>query len=145
MNLVRLNAPVGRVYTDHLVNDLFHQLWNTDRQLKQCVAEPASNLYEADAEIRLELLVPGFDRNEISISVEKDRLIVKGEVKQDEKTEYKQSRIGFVKSNFEKNYKILENLDKEGIKAEFRNGILSIVFPKVEEEKQKVVRKIEIE
>lgn len=144
MNGLRFNTPVERVYANQLVNDLFTHLWNTDRQVKSCVASPAVNIFEAEDLVRLELLVPGFEKDEITISQEKDQLIVKGEVRESEKQEFRYSRVGFSKANFEKTFNLSQHLNKEAITAEFKNGILTIVLPKVEEEKQKIARKIEI-
>jgi len=144
MNLVRCHKPVHRYYHNDLMNDLFQQMWNTDCQVNNFVAKPASNIFETDENFRIELLVPGFEKNEIEIVVENDFLIVKSDYKDESKMEYTYSNIGFRKNAFEKRYKLSENINAEAIKAEFKNGILTITLPKQEEEKQKLVRKIEI-
>ena len=144
MNLVRIHRPAERYYANHLVNDLFDQLWNTDRSVNTCATKPAANIFETEKNFKLELLVPGYDKNEIEILVEKDQLIVKSEYKNAEKPEYKYSHYEFTKTGFERRYRLSEKLDAEGISAEFSNGILTITIPKQEEENQKVVRKIEI-
>lgn len=144
MNLVRIHKPAERFYANHLVNDLFDQLWNTDRITNTCVTKPAANIFETEENFKLELLVPGYEKNEIEILVEKNQLIIKSEYKEAEKTDYKYSHFEFSKTGFEKRYRLSEKLDAEGISAEFKNGILTITIPKLEEENQKLVRKVEI-
>ncbi len=144
MNGLRFNNPIERVYVNKFANDLFTQLWNAESQLKSCVVSPAVNIFEAEDSVRLELLVPGFEKEEIAISLEKDQLVVRADVNESEKQEFKYSRVGFSKANFEKRFNLSQLLNKDSITAEFKNGILTIVLPKVEEEKQKIVRKIEI-
>ncbi|MDX9882403.1 MAG: Hsp20/alpha crystallin family protein [Prolixibacteraceae bacterium] len=144
MNLVRFHRPAEHYYANQLVNDLFDQLWNTDRIVTNCASKPAVNIYETAKDFRLELLVPGFDKNEIEILVEKDQLIVKSDYKNPDSQEYNYAHVEFVKKSFEKRYKLSEKLNKEAVYAEFKNGILTITLPKLEEENQKLVRKIEI-
>ncbi len=144
MNLVRVHKPAERFYVNHLVNDLFDQIWNTDREVNSCNEKPAANIYETEDNFKLELLVPGYDKNEIEILVEKDQLVIKGEYKETEKPEYKYSHVEFTKGGFEKRYQLSEKLNTEAISAEFKNGILTIILPKPEENKQKLTRKIEI-
>lgn len=144
MNLVRIHKPAERFYANHLVNDLFDQLWNTDRTTNTCVTKPAANIFETEENFKLELLVPGYEKNEIEILVEKNQLVIKSEYKEAEKTDYKYSHFEFSKTGFEKRYRLSEKLDAEGISAEFKNGILTITIPKLEEENQKLVRKVEI-
>lgn len=144
MNLVRIHKPADRYYTNHLVNDLFEQLWNTDRALNTCTSKPAANIYETEENFKLELLVPGYDKNEIEILVEKDQLIIKSDYKSTENPEYKYSRFEFTKTGFERRYKLSDKLNAEEISAEFKNGILTLTIPKLEEANQKLVRKIEI-
>ena len=144
MNLVRVHRPAERFYANHLVNDLFDQLWNTDREVNSCYGKPAANIYETEDNFKLELLVPGYDKNEIEIIIEKDHLVIKSEQTEPEKTEYKYSHIEFTKRGFEKRYRLSEKLNTEAISAEFKNGILTVTLPKLEESKQKLTRKIEI-
>lgn len=144
MNLVRFHRPVNRFYTNNLVNDLFDQIWNTDREEHTCRNKPASNIFETENEFKVELLVPGYSKDEIEISVEKDTLIIKSEVENKNQDEYKYSRVEFVKNGFEKRYQLSETLDSEAISAKFENGILTVLIPKKEEEKQNILRKIEI-
>lgn len=144
MNLVRFHRPAERFYANQLVNDLFDQLWNTDRAVNNCFSAPVANIYETEENFRIELQVPGFDKNEIEISVEKDMLIVKSDYKDAEKQEYKYAHVEFAKRGFERRYRLSEKLNTEAISADFKNGILTITLPKLKEENQKLVRKIEI-
>lgn len=144
MNLVRFNRPADNFYVNHLANDLFDQLWRTDREPSTCTYRPTTNIFETEADFKLELLVPGYDKNEIEILVENKQLVVKSEQKETEKPEYKYAHVEYVKSGFEKRFKLSEKLNAEAISAEFKNGVLTIVIPKLKDEKQNLLRKIEI-
>ncbi len=144
MNVVRFHKPAEHFYANQLVNDLFNQFCNTGCVENSCTSKPAANIFETEENFRLELLVPGFSKNEIEISVENNYLIVKSDYKDASKPEYKYTHVEFAKNAFERRYKLSEKLNPEAISAEFKNGILTITLPKLEEENQKLVRKIEI-
>jgi len=142
MNLVTIHKP-AEYYANHLVNNLFDQLWNTDRVATPC-KKPAANIFETEDNFELELLIPGYDKNEIKITVDKDQLIIKSDYKEAEKTKYQYSHVEFTKRGFETRYGLSDNLKTEAISAEFNNGILTITIPKLKEADQKPVQKIEI-
>ncbi len=144
MNLVRLHNPAVRYYSNPFTNDLFDQVWNPGRVAANCTPNPAANIFETEKDFRIELSVPGFSKEEIEILVEKNHLIVKSDYKGTDNQEYKFARVEFAKKSFEKRYKLSEKLNTEAISAEFKNGILTIALPKLDEESQKTMRKIAI-
>jgi len=55
------------------------------------------------------------------------------EEKKDEKAECNCHRREFGHSNFSRSFSLPEEVDKDGIKAEYNNGVLMITLPKKEE------------
>ena len=53
-------------------------------------------------------------------------------------------RREFSYSNYEQNYTLPEDVDKEGIAAKVENGILTVTLPKVKKEEKKEAKAIEI-
>lgn len=144
MKLVKVNPAYGFNPIDHLLNDFFQQGIQNDRYAKNEFAfHPSVNLYEFENSYKLEIQVPGFDKEQVKISLEKDILVVKGELPATEKEDAKHALIGFKTSNFEKKFHLPDNLNQEKIQANFENGILTLVLEK-KEEVQPVVRNIEI-
>lgn len=144
MKLVNVNPAYSFNAVDRLVNDLFKQGVNVDRYAKNEMGfQPATNVYELENAFKLELQIPGFSKELVKITVEKDLLTIKGEVEQKEAASEGYSKVEFKVENFEKRFKLSEKLDAEKIEANFSNGILSLVVPKREEAKP-IVRSIEI-
>ena len=82
----------------------------------------------------LELALPGFSKEEITIKFEEDVLTVTAghQPKEDEKgPKYTWNEFGY-KSKYERSFQLPETLDADNIGAKFENGILLITLPKKE-------------
>lgn len=144
MKLVKVNPAYGFNAVDRLLNDFFQAGLQTDRYAKgEFPFQPAVNIYEFENSYKLELQIPGFSKEQVKISLDKDVLVIKGEHAETEKDQPKHSRIGFKTGNFEKKFQLPDNLDSEKVQANFENGILTISLAK-KEEIQPIVRNIEI-
>lgn len=134
MRLVKVNPAYSFNAVDRLLNDLFTQEYRSDRYAKKELSwQPATNLFEDEKSVQIELLVPGFEKEHVKISVEKDLLVIKGEVAEQEGQAAKYARVEFKPQNFEKKFRLSEKLDAEKIEAAFKNGILKLVVSKKEE------------
>lgn len=141
MTLVRFNpATVNR----NLVDELYRSFGFNDTREEYCGCVP-SNVIENESDFRLELSVPGFSKEEIKISVQKNVLTVKSEKNEGNNENLKYLRRGFVPKNFEKRFELSKHINTENISANFNNGILEIVLPKKEEVLEKSPLEIAIQ
>ncbi|MGQ7869867.1 Hsp20/alpha crystallin family protein [Sunxiuqinia sp. sy24] len=149
MKLVNVNRPVyGVSPVDALLKDFFQANATSDRiEKKELAYAPSTNVLESDTEVVLELLVPGYSKEEIKLAIENNVLLVRSHLIEGESAEAKNtlinSRIEFEKRHFEKRFKLSEKLDQERINAEVANGILKISLGK-KKEAIPVKREIEI-
>lgn len=98
------------------------------------------DVIERDNEYVLDLALPGFTRENVTINVEDNVMTIEGERKYDEKIKY--NRKGNFYGHFKKSFTLPEDVIAEKIDASFSNGILSIIVPK--DEKAKLSKVIEI-
>ncbi|MDB2673721.1 Hsp20/alpha crystallin family protein [Akkermansiaceae bacterium] len=94
---------------------------------------PGAYRYEEKDSYRLRLDLPGFTREEVSLSLEKRELTVTA------KSEREDSFL----SDFERTYTLPEDIDPNGINAKLENGVLDLTFKKLAGEGNGV-RNIEI-
>ncbi len=106
---------------------------------------PATNIVENENSFRLELSVPGMEKEDFKVDVENNVLTISAE-KQEEKTEENKNftRREFVYGNFSRSFVLPKSINADDIKAEYKNGILNIDLPKKEEEKAKAKKEIAI-
>lgn len=106
---------------------------------------PAVNIREDEKNYFLELAVPGMDKKDIKINIDEDVLTISSETKNE--SEDKQdgyTRKEFSYSSFVRNFYIPENVKRENINASYKDGILTVSFPKMEEDKKKITREVKI-
>jgi len=86
----------------------------------------------------VEIDLPGVDKKDINVSIEGDYLIVTAERKM--KNEVKAEDYYLVESKFGKFYRtfyLSDDIDRDSINAEYKDGRLVITFEKVEAKKRR--------
>jgi len=98
-----------------------------------------TDVYEKDQSLVFETELPGVNKDEISVKVEDDQLVISGEVKRREEIDREDYfRIGRRYGRFQRSFPLPSALvKKDTIKARFENGILIVTVPLVESIKKK--------
>lgn len=127
-----------------LWNNFFENETYTPGFRRYC-STPAANIVEQEGSFRLELAVPGMNKEDFKIDVENNLLTVSSEKQaQNEENEMNFTRKEFVYGSFSRSFTLPKSVDADSINATYKNGLLQIVLPKKEEEKTKVKREIAI-
>ena len=104
----------------------------------QGTAYPKVNVYEYEDKVGVVAEIPGIDKKNLSVDVEDGVMTIKGSKHGfDEDTDATVLRRELKHSAFERKFSLGESLDGDNIKANFKDGILSIEVPKIEPEKPK--------
>lgn len=149
MNLVRFYSPRYNV-NRNLVDELYNSFLKNDvheNYVHNSTKQPATNVFETETNFKIEVLLPGFNKEEVQINYHKNLLTIKVDKKQNEdkaQEEYKYSHLEFGTFNFEKQFQIPNTVNIETVDAKFENGILTIVLPKKEEALEKAPVEIKV-
>ena len=101
-------------------------------------AYPKVNVYEYEDKVGVVAEIPGIDKKNLDVEVEDGVMTIKGSKHGfDEDTEATVLRRELKHSAFERKFTLGESLDGDDIRANFKDGILSIEIPKIEPEKPK--------
>lgn len=109
---------------------------------------PAVNVSETDENYEVHVAAPGMQRDDFNIDVEDDVLRISAETKSessegDEDTGYHRREFSY--SSFERRFSLPDNVDDDGIKASYVDGILKVEIPKLTPDQQESrKRRIEI-
>jgi HSP20 family protein len=103
-----------------------------------------SNFQEKADRFVLELLIPGFDKENIEVSLKEFEIIIEAKKEEEsEKEKFNYTLKEFEIESFERAYSLPKNSDLENIESKYKNGILTIEVFKVKE-KTKKEKKIKI-
>lgn len=101
---------------------------------------PAVDILEADDRVEIRAEVPGLSEKEVQVSVTDSVLTLKGEkTHEKQEKENKYHRVERNYGRFQRSFTLPANLNAEAIKATFKNGILTLSVPKMEQAKPKEI------
>ncbi|MBP5613570.1 MAG: Hsp20 family protein [Bacteroidales bacterium] len=127
---------------------VFEDFLNNDIMPRANTTAPAVNVREDEKAYTMEVAAPGIKKEfcRVSINDEGNLTIAienKFEHKETEK-KHRYLRREFSYSNYEQNYELPEDVDKENISAKVEDGILTVTLPRVQKEVKKLSRSINI-
>lgn len=126
---------------------MFDEFFNNGFMPRANSTAPAVNVKESDKEYTMELAAPGIKKEYCRVGINDEGfLTIAIENKQEHKHEDKKHhylRREFSYSNYEQNYTLPDDVEKDNISAKVEDGILTITMPKTAP-KEKVTKAIEI-
>ena len=106
---------------------------------------PSVNIKENEKDYMLELVIPGFKKEDFNIEIDNGVLTISSEVKEGEETkEGNYTRREFSVSSFKRAFTLPDTINIDAINAAYEGGILRLTLPKREEALPKPKRLIEI-
>jgi len=106
---------------------------------------PSVNTREGEFAYHIEVDLPGMNKEDILIEIDKNTLFISGERKiKEEMKEENYYKIESSFGSFKRSFALPEHVDIENIHAEAIDGVLEVVVPKLEKEKIDSVKKINI-
>jgi HSP20 family protein len=128
--------------------DPFRNLMNLQQQMSSRVEDsygtwaPLVDIVENGDDLVISAELPGLEQEDVDISIENNTLVLRGERKRKmefaEKDAYRLERTF---GAFTRSFTLPRTVDSARISASYKNGVLELTLPKLEQAKQ---RKIEI-
>ena len=115
--------------------------WRSDEPAATTTWAPAVDIFETEGEIVVKAELPGMERKDIALHLEKNVLTLKGERRFAKETKDENyHRIERSYGGFSRSFSIPATVDEEKIRADYKDGVLKIVLPKKEQAKPKQIR-----
>ena len=101
---------------------------------------PAFDVGETDSEYLVRADLPAVKKEDVSVTIDNDMLTIAGERKFDkeEKSEKVHRRESF-RGMFSRSLSLPENVDANGVRAESKDGVLTVHVPKTKSERAKAI------
>jgi len=106
--------------------------------LEQAEWYPLADVIESDSEYIISLDLPGIDRSALEITIEDNRLVVRGNRNLEPKTASRSERQG---GRFLRNFTVPNVVDQNNIRADYKDGVLDLYLPK---RRVQTAKKVEI-
>jgi HSP20 family molecular chaperone IbpA len=108
---------------------------------QQPALRPDVDVHENDHFIKLYAELPGVNQDDLSMTIDKNNLLIEATATIDAPTEMKVVYSEFQVANFKRSFSLSNELDTDNVEARLANGILELTIPKKEIIKP---RKIEV-
>jgi len=136
-------APFRGVSTlQDQINRLFSDAFErTEGESNLTAWAPAVDISENEHELLVKADLPGIDPKELDIRVENNVLTIRGERKFEKKVDQDNYlRVERTYGSFSRSFALANTVNADGIKADYQNGVLTLVVPKREEAKPKQIK-----
>ena len=142
MNLVKWNPFRELEDVSNRLNSLFGRLPVKTQSGQELLTTtdwaPIVDISETDAAYLIKGEIPSVKKEDIKVTIEDEMITLRGERKQEsEEKGEKYHRIERSYGSFMRSFRLPDDADKSGIKAEFKDGIINITLPKSEQAKNK--------
>lgn len=124
------------------INRLFNETFDRSSEeanLTPCA--PAVDIYETEHELVIKADLPDVKPEELDIRVENNLLTIRGERKFEKKVNQSNYlRVERSYGSFSRSFSLANTVNTEAIKAEYKDGVLTLSIPKREEAKPKQIK-----
>jgi len=115
--------------------------WRHDEPASTTTWSPSVDIYETEGDIVVKAELPGIDRKDITLNLEKNVLTIRGERKfEKEAKDDNYHRIERSYGAFSRSFSIPATVNEEKISADYKDGVLTISLPKKEQAKPKQIQ-----
>lgn len=147
MAIVRWEPFRELLTTQDRLNQLFNQTFGQalasegQEDVSNRVWAPAVDIYETEQNLVVKAELPGVDPKDVEVRIENQTLFIRGERKfEKDVKEQNYHRVERSYGAFARSFTLPNTVNAEDVKAEYKNGILTLTLAKREEAKPKTIK-----
>jgi|SaaInl8_200m_RNA_FD_contig_31_2220124_length_894_multi_4_in_0_out_0_2 HSP20 family protein len=117
------------------------EILNKKEQTIPCkVYSPLTDIMESQKELLVLMDMPGVNKDQIKVKLEKNILEISGQINTAEYSDYKPIYTEYNFGNYTRSFELSNEIDQSSIKATIEDGVLRLVLPKVPEKQPKQIQ-----
>lgn len=134
--------------TNNWLPSVFNDFFGNEWMESSVKSSPAINIQQTDNGFKVEVAAPGMTKDDCVVRLdENNNLVISFEKKTENEESNKEGaylRREFSYTQFQRTMVLPDDIDKDNISAEVKNGVLSIDIPQVKEIKKMTEKLIDI-
>lgn len=108
--------------------------WNLEK------SAPKVDILDRDTEIEIQAALPGVSKDNLDVTLNNQTITISANTQTEKKTEEdRYYRREISRGEFKRSLSLPENVDSDNAKASFKDGILKVIMPKIEQSKHKSI------
>ena len=126
-NLFNLHNQMEKVFSDIFASH------GSETDMEETSWMPTVDISETENGFEIRAELPGVQESDVSVSVTDNLLTIKGEKHQEAETDDKNyHRVERRYGSFQRSFTLPRHIQTDAIKAEFKDGVLTLEIPKAE-------------
>ena len=126
-NLFNLHNQMEKVFSDLFASH------DGETDMEETSWMPTVDISETENGFEIRAELPGVSEKDVNVSVTDNLLTIKGEKHQEEETDGKDyHRVERRYGSFQRSFTLPRHIETDAIKAEFKDGVLTLGIPKAE-------------
>ncbi len=137
------NDTLPTIFSDFFQTDPFFRPGWLEREFGKTM--PSANIKENDKDYQIDLIAPGFKKDEFTIDLDEDMVTISAEKKEEKTTEKERyTRKEYSYNSFSRAFSLPKNANQEKMVAKYEDGVLHLTLPKRAEAKENAKKKVAI-
>ncbi len=112
---------------------------SAERTRERVVFQPPSDIYESENEYVLVADVPGASKDTLDIDLENNVLTIHASVRDHTPDGYTPAYREYTVGDFERSFRLSDEIDRDSIRARFDQGVLTLTLPKAQPTRKRIV------
>jgi len=134
-DVLNMQREINRMF-----DSFFREGIKEDSSLMSTGWSPAVDLTEADDSFVVKVELPGVNKNDVKVSIQDNILTIHGEKKQEKESKTSNyHRVERCYGSFRRSFALPSSVKGDSIDASHKDGVLTVILPKVEEAKRKEI------
>jgi HSP20 family protein len=131
-------TPLRSVFDDFFAPTIWDDFFTSQPSFSSLSAD----IWEEDNDIFVRMALPGIEKEDIKITINKDNISIVGnsKKKEEEKEEKKKYYYRSMERSFEQSFNLPTKVDPDKVEAEFKDGVLTVQLSKADEVKPREVK-----
>ena len=101
---------------------------------------PATDIIETDGELLLYMDMPGVEKDQINVKLEKNVLVIDGQINSNPYADLKALYTEYNIGHFTRRFELSNEIDQARIGATVDEGVLKLTLPKVPEKQPRLIQ-----
>jgi len=102
--------------------------------------QPQTDIFETSEALTLVLEMPGVDKGSVEVKVENDVLNIEGRVDFSKYEGLQPLYTEYNVGHYARSFRLSSKIEQEGISAELKDGVITLVLPKAEKAKARKIK-----
>lgn len=111
---------------------------DSDKSVETGYWAPVVDIMETDDDFILRVELPGVEKDDVQVNIDNRIMTIKGE-KKNETEDRKIHRSECIYGSFVRNFTLPQDVEIDKVEAAYKNGILNLTLPKMEQAKPKQI------